>query len=352
VRRPGEGHGFATYDAGFGLCLVSPDQDFGKWEPERWGVLDSAWSKTAAPWQAPRGLSELNKDFPVIDDIGVPVRGLFALMIAFSVAIGPVNLIVLGRRKKRIWMLWTVPLISFITCVLVFGYMIVAEGWQGRSRVLALTVLDEGERRATTLARMAFYTPLTPGDGLHFKPDTEVVPLGLGGNQGSGSACTLDWTNDQHLARGWVTARVPAHFALRKSEVARQRMTIARAADGNLTVVNGLGADVRAFLYADEKGQVYSAGPISAGAQATLRRSDKGLPAEPVTLRQKVYAENNWATALGLLHQKQQGLLARRTYLAQLDSAPFLEGEGLRGARTWAAGSLVLGLLREPDDAR
>jgi hypothetical protein len=345
--------GLTEYHAGFGRCLVSADRDPSKWDETHWQLLDQAWSQTASPWQqAGRSLTELNNTFPVVDDIGVPVRGLFVLMIAFSVALGPVNLTVLGRKKKRIWMLWTVPLISFVTCVLVFGYMIVSEGWQGRARLTALTILDENERRATTLGRMAFYTPLTPGDGLHFKPDTEVTAMGVIGGEGGGSACTVDWTNDQHLARGWVSARVPAHFALRKSEVARQRVTIGRSADGNLTAVNGLGADVKKLLYADEKGQVYSAGPIAAGQQATLKPEDKGLPAEALTPREKVFKEGNWANALALVTQSPRGLLVRRSYVAQIDSVPFFEGEGLRGARVYAASSLVLGILREGDDAR
>jgi hypothetical protein len=343
--------GFTEYRAGFGLCLVTANRDYAQWG-ERWRVLDQAWSQTAMPWQAQRSLTDLNADFAVIDDIGVPVRGLFVLMIAFSLAIGPVNLMLLKRRKKRIWMLWTVPAISLVTCVLVFGYMIVAEGWQGRARVQAFTILDENERRATTLGRMALYTPLTPGDGLHFKPDTEVTTLSAPAQTGSGSSCTVDWTNDQHLARGWVTARIPAQYALRKSEVARQRMTISRSADGNLIAVNGLGTDVASLVYADEKGQVYQAGPIAAGQQGTLTPTDKRLPAERTTPRSKMYAQNNWTGSMDMATRNPEGLLSPRTYLAQIDSVPFLEGEGLRGARLRAASSLVLGILREPDDAR
>src|SRR5205807_2362189 len=102
-----------------------------------------------------------------------------------------------------------------------------------------------------------FYSPLTPGDGLHFGPETELTfqggediyygKRGYGYEEeprGGGKAFTLDWSIDQHLARGWVSARLPAHFRLRKSEVQRERVTVHRDKDGNLSAVNGLGAEI------------------------------------------------------------------------------------------------------------
>src|SRR5205085_10307058 len=139
------------------------------------------------------------------------------LMLGFAVPIGPVNMIVLARKNRRLWLLWTVPAISLVTCLAVFGYMLAAEGWQGHRRVAALTRPDGPSHRATTLAWAGFYSPLTPGDGLHFSQDTEVAPQSATefryGRRG-GNAHTLDWGQDQHLARGWVQPRVPAHFML------------------------------------------------------------------------------------------------------------------------------------------
>ena len=62
---------------------------------------------------------------------------------------------------------------------------------------------------------------------------------GYGG--GGGSARTLDWTGGQHLTSGWVSARVPAHFMLRKSEPRRERVEVSRNDEGELVAVNGLG---------------------------------------------------------------------------------------------------------------
>src|SRR5262249_22076700 len=149
------------------------------------------------------------------EDVGVPVRGLFVLMVLFCIGIGPVNLWLLGRKDRRIWMLWTVPVLSLLTCLAVFGYMLISEGWHGHLRTEAVTLLDETTHRATSFGWTAFYAPLTPGDGLHFSSDTEVMWLKgqdlLRGPYGysrtpdvSSSSCTLDWSQDQHLASGWI----------------------------------------------------------------------------------------------------------------------------------------------------
>ena len=76
---------------------------------------------------------------------------------------------------------------------------------------------------------------LTPGDGLHFSFDTEVIPMRMNEGRNAGvRSCTIDWSRDQHFAAGWVEARVPAHFKVRKSETRLERIAIHREADQSL----------------------------------------------------------------------------------------------------------------------
>ncbi len=349
--------GWATYRPGFGVCFVSPDREYQQWSrpgpggPERWNEIERSWHETRNAWGRSGTLSDLNQSFPVVENLGVPVRGLFVLMILFSLTIGPLNLGLLARRKRKIWMLWTVPLISFCTCVAVFGYMVIAEGWQGHARTDSVTVLDQtGESpRAATLGRSGLYSPLTPGDGLRYSIATEVTALAVdrgSGGEGGGAPRTVEWGGDQHLARGWLTARVPSYFLLRKSEVRRERITISKGEDGKLTALNALGADVKALWYADEKGRLHSAGPVTAGAQATLAPSDKSLSTKgPGQLRERFYSKIG---ALPLRRAVPEEVLVPRTYLAELDASPFLE-PGLRRARARGHRSVVIGILKEGD---
>ena len=154
---------------------------------------------------------------PVVDSLKIPVRGIVIIMLAFVIIIGPVNIIYLNRRKRRIWMLWTIPAISFATTLLVFAYSLLREGITPDTRIAGLTVMDQTSHRAATIGGTAFYCPLTPSGGLHFDFETEATPLVQSGN-GSGTSREVDWTQSQHFQRGWVSARVPAYFHLRKSE--------------------------------------------------------------------------------------------------------------------------------------
>lgn len=263
----------AVYDVGFGQCIVSPEMDTKDLDRDQWRLIVGSWMRTALPWRWEDGVEQGNTIFPVVSSLGIPVRGLFFLMLLFAVVIGPVNLIVLSRKKRRIWMLWTTPVISVITCLAVFTYATFAEGWNRHARTEGLTILDERVHRATTIGWTAFYSGLTPGDGLHFGYETELTPLAH--SMKTNLARTVDWTHDQHLANGWITSRVPAHFMVRKSEIRRERVTVRRGVDVQPKIVNGLGADISQLWFADRDGITYSATNIPAGVEATLTPAEK-----------------------------------------------------------------------------
>ena len=260
----------------------------GSVDPSQIGI--NQWRRLGNIFQFSRGtesryesLADINQAFQVVERFGVPVRGLFALMLVFVIIIGPVNLIWLARRKRKIWMLWTVPLIALATCLAIASFSVFGEGWSATARTESLTLLDETAHRATTIGWTAFYSPITPSEGLHFSYDTELDPQFQPwyGSRGGGTGTTVDWTNDQHLASGWVLARVPAFFKLRKSETRRERLSIQQGADGTATLVNGLGAPITDVWWADGGGKIHSAANVPAGAQAPMRigwRNSKSSP--------------------------------------------------------------------------
>ena len=260
---------------GFGEFFISAEMDTTSLNQTQWRQIVHSWMKTATPWQAQLSVAEANSRFPVVDDFGVPVRGLFLLMLVFAIVIGPVNLIVLSRKRRRIWMLWTVPVISLTTCFAVFLYATFAEGWNRYIRTEGLTILDQRVNRATSIGVTAFYSALTPGDGLHFGYETELTSQTFAATP---LPRTVDWTHDQHLGRGWIAARVPAHFKVRKTEVRRERITVRRGEDARLSIVNGLGAEIDQFWLADTDGTIYFGRSISAGSEAELEPRQEMQP--------------------------------------------------------------------------
>src|SRR5215510_464343 len=272
-----------SYNVGFGWLTVIDAAGVKSVLPTQWGAIKNSWNGSRPAEKNYSDVVDINKDFPVVERIGILVRGLFVLMLMFVVVIGPINLIWLARRRKKIWMLWTVPAIALVTCLAVTGFALLSEGVSATSRAEAFTILDERSHRASTIGWIAFYAPITPSEGLHFSYDTELTPVtpqtwGYFGRGGGGGGRTIDLSNDQHLDSGWVTARAPAYFKFRKGETRRERLTIRQEGDGAISVVNGLGADVRELWLADRNGKIYSASGIRAGAEAKLSPATIKLP--------------------------------------------------------------------------
>ena len=341
------------YNVGFGNVTVIDAAGIKSILPTQWGAIKNSWNGSRPAGKNYSDVVEINKDFPVVERIGIPVRGLFVLMLMFVVVIGPINLIWLARRRKKIWMLWTVPAIALVTCLAVTGFALFGEGVSATSRVEAFTILDESSHRASTIGWIAFYAPITPSEGLHFSYDTELTPVtsqtwGYYYRRGGGGPDrTIDLSIDQHLDSGWVTARAPAYFKFRKSETRRERLTIRQEGDGAISVVNGLGADLRELWLADRNGKIYSAGGIRAGAEAKLSPANRKLADDRAGMRE-LFTSNDWPGKMKEVELNPQRFLAPGCYLATFDAGPFVE-EGLKNVGTRKGRALVYGISGEAE---
>ncbi|HEY7180195.1 MAG TPA: hypothetical protein VIC84_02200, partial [Blastocatellia bacterium] len=206
-----------SYNVGFGNVTVIDAAGAKSIPPEQWGAIKAGWRGSRPLQKTYTDIVDINKDFPVIERIGIPVRGLFVMMLMFVIVIGPINLLWLARRRAKIWMLWTVPAIALLTCLAVTGFALFRDGVRSVLRAETFTILDESSHRASTIGWTAFYAPLTPSEGLHFGYDTELAQISpeLWYYYRGGGARTIDLSNDQHLDSGWITARVPVYFRFR-----------------------------------------------------------------------------------------------------------------------------------------
>lgn len=176
----------------------------------------------------------------------VAVRGMFLLMLVFAVVVGPVNYVFCARGNRRIWMLWTSPVIAGLFIAAVFAYALFSDGIRPWGRSAVVTLLDEKTHSAVTLGTTAWYAPMLPSEGLRFRSAAEVrtvskpggVPwedrrTGLGVAQGAA----------QQLTGGWMVPRYPESFAYRRVEDSRLRMKFEKDANGDVWAVNGLGVE-------------------------------------------------------------------------------------------------------------
>lgn len=333
----------SRYFIGFGECFITSEQQVAHLSRKHLHMIQESWISSVHAWRKRNSIADANKKFPVIDDLRVPVRSLFVLILLFAIAIGPVNFIVLSKKKKRMWMLWTVPAISLVTCIAVFLYALLVEGWRATIRTEVITILDERTHRAVSVGWTAFYAPLTPGDGAHFSYDTEISPQ-VKRYSSASSARNVDWSYGQHLSSGWVAARVPAHFRIRKAEVRRERLQVNRVS-GGMEIVNGLGGKIASLWLCDRYGNLYTANDIAAGSRISLFR----VRGERISRTHKdlrsIYSYS-WQNGIRNMGTNPSRYLKPRTYVAILPSAPFVE-EALHKVKYRKYKNIVYGYMKD-----
>jgi hypothetical protein len=344
-------HGMEDYHVVFGRCIVQDEPVVSIWSDGQWDHISDAVRDSAGRWQRTFGVEEANRRFPVVERVTIPARGLFLLVVAFAVVIGPVNLLVLSRKKARIRLLWTTPAIALLSCLAVLGYAFVTEGWRGTIRAATLTVLDQPGHRATTVGWLGTYSPLTPRRGLRFGYDVEVTPMvGTTWWQVGEHPRQVDLTADQHLATGWISARVPAFFNVRCSEFRRERLAVTRTEDGSLRIVNGLGAEIEVLWLADSRGNIYRTTYVAAGAEKILKSPVPGLSAGEGDVFEQLHSEylaNRAIIGADFLdHRKPAQHLIPASYLAVSRDMPFLT-DALDNVKERKYRSVVFGIIGE-----
>lgn len=315
---------FTEYTVGFGKCFVIRDKPLESLQQDMsWGwELYSVTQETSEFWNTLASSSD--SSFKSEKDANVPLHTFMLALLVFVLVIGPLNFVILSYLKRRTWMLWTVPAISLLTSLLIFFYSIITEGTKPIIRTESVTILDQVNRRATVLASLSYYCPWAPRAGLKFSYDTELYPiLAKVRRYLPGNKAQVDWTQGQHLVGGWVIARVPANFFVRKSEIRRERLQV-EFKDGKLAVINGLGVPINSLWLVDAKGKVYSAGKIEPGARATLTDTQQTVPSNPLDLR-SIFIKSGYGRITQSFTNAPSPHLRPGTYVAETEQNPFLE---------------------------
>ncbi len=164
-----------------------------------------------------------------------PVRAFIVLMLLFTIVVGPVNFLLLARRKRQHWMLLTVPVLALAAVLAVVVYALLVEGLGIKGRAATVTWLDDSGQ-AVTLTRQALYAGWSPG-AVRFEPQAAVFPI----SPGRPGSRQVDWTGEQVLGGSWVPSRTAVQWVTLAVEPARQRIIVQRK-DGGYVLSNATGA--------------------------------------------------------------------------------------------------------------
>lgn len=288
---------------------------------------DARWAlpaNSAPDWGAIEGRG-FRLRIPGIE--GTPARAYLGILALFALLIGPVNYVLLRRKRQQVLMLISAPLISAVFIVLLAGYAVAGQGFSVKGRAVTFTMLDQVTKQAVTRATISLYAPgLTPGKGLLFGRDVAVWAIGPEGS-GVHDNTTLDLTDAQHFSAGVLQARAPTNLEQITVRAARERLTF-DPANGGLSVTNGLDATILALSYRQGNTTYRFDGQLAPGSRQTI---------QPTSSDPRSSLMNIPAQFFDVLQHQPAG-----SYLAVLDRSPFWE-PGVSGLSERGSVHIVLG---------
>lgn len=281
--------------------------------------------------------------FTVVPNVSVPIGGISLFIVSFVLMAGPVNLFLVIRRKKRLWLLWTTPLLGILFSGALILYFFLSEGVSARGRIQAVTLLNETTKRATTLAVDGVYCPIPPRDGLVYGNEWEVAWKDNSRGYGPNSTAGMFRLGAVQQLDGFVSARVPFAASMRGSRHAAERLPVTVGAGGVVEVVNGLGAALKTLRVVLPDGREFAAGAEAAGPEIAAGAKARLVPAAAVKTASTPLA--NIVTRCGWVENVLPDRIALQNgwYVAELSRAVFAQ-KGLPCAR-YQERQIVIGVM-------
>lgn len=277
-------------------------------------------------WFDQKPLSEWQKTFSIVDDLSIPRAGIIFFIILFVLLAGPINLFLLTRYNKRIWLLATVPVLSFMFAGAILLYVIFSEGFKTETRLCVFDYLDQRDGMYASMAQMGVYARTSPSNVVF---DAEDELNNIEQNVKS-ERLNIDWTSGKQVIHSnFAPVRNPAFYKVRKTGTSRLNLDFDFKA-AYPYVVNGLGKDVKLLYVRDADGKLWKAENIGAGKKATLTLSNEIEEANYKTIStfQFLISKSNWNVVASSLN-KSLVYIPPNCYVATFNSTGPFSNKGI-----------------------
>ena len=286
---PPEQPHFASRSHEMGLIVAVRPEDPFPGTPSEWAWVLNSIGANRFLWAKRHGATVIgvNPDFLdfLIPGVGLaPVAAFRVLITLFVLAIGPLNYFLLRRRRRLHWLVITIPVSAGVVTAALFAYAVLADGLYTRARVRSVTQIDQRNQRAACWSRISYYAGLAPSRGLTFSDDIVVIPLERIARGEREPRRDLIWQGDQWLVSGWLRSRTPTQLLTVRSRASRFGLDIddARAAEGELSVRNGLGSEIHQLLVRTKDGEYFGSSDVAPDA------ANKAIPVDPVKVLEQL----------------------------------------------------------------
>lgn len=220
-----------------------------------------------------------------------PVNSYLVLITLFVIVIGPVNYVLLRRRKRLYLLLVTVPAGAGLVTFALMNYALISDGLGVRVRVRSFTHLDQANKEAASWSRQSYYAGLAPSQGLTFPANTAFYAIHQfpSDRRANRSDRMLVWNEDQNLASGYLKSRSTSQFMVVTAGESQHELVVTESPDSLCRVENQLGTDIQRLYLCDRQGNFLQARDIAAGGNAQLTPTDIG---QVVAAYKSVLSEN------------------------------------------------------------
>jgi hypothetical protein len=205
-------------------------------------------------WPAAPGMFEVQ----TVAGLGkAPVTVFVMLILLFAILVGPVNFMILRRRKKPLLALLTVPLAGFGTTFGILAYGLFHDGLGARGVITTCTLLDQTSHEAVSLQARTLFAGVAPSD-MTMNPGTLLLSLRAGlRNRDLPDRWIFD-ADAQQLDGGILPSRTLTPLFTCQQGSVRDRLTVRQSGDTLEVLPGGSVAPVGEWVLRDLDGEYWS----------------------------------------------------------------------------------------------
>lgn len=273
--------------------------------------------------------------YPQIPGVGSIPGGAFALLLfGVGMLLGPVNRLILRKRRPAMRLLST-PLLAGLSSLGLVGYGIASTGLGAQSASYSVSLLDQEAARVSVLEARQIYLGTAIAGGLRPGADTWDFPLEMDWD----SRFKVELDAEGRLVSGDLLSSRVATTSLHLGE---RSSRLGLAWDGQ-RVQNNLDAELTGLVLMDHQGRTW----VLDGVLAPGQGAELTLVEDTERVLQRVWKSSMVRSSSVVAYPRLDQDMAPGSYVARLDSSPFLDAEGLR-MQERAGEHHVVGVLEAP----